>query len=91
MNAHRLEDWGPTPETPAGRPHLKAQVGARQEQRLAALPTGPKKWTRGPRDSGPKWLDQQAMKGISPKVAPPASVTQDQPAAGDPGPKQQIG
>ena len=51
--ARRLEDWEPTPETPAGRPHLKPQVGEHLEQRLAAPPTGPKPGTRLPRDSVP--------------------------------------
>ena len=45
LDALRLVDWGPTPETPAGRPHLKPQVGAHWEQRLAALSTGPRQQT----------------------------------------------
>ena len=71
MRARRLANWGPTHETPAGRPHLKPQVGGHLEQRLAAPPPGPKRRTRGqhdsvpkrphrPRDSSPKRLDQLA-------------------------------
>ena len=68
LRACRLADWGPTPETPAGHPHLKPQVGEHLEQRPAAPPTGPKQRTQcrvtqsqsGPalqRDSSPKRLD----------------------------------
>ena len=49
-----ISGLGPTPETPAGRPHLKSQVGAHLEQRLAAPPTGPKQQTGAPQDSVPK-------------------------------------
>ena len=41
-------DWGPTPETLAGCPHLKPQVSVHREQKLAASRTGPKRWTSWP-------------------------------------------
>ena len=42
--APRLADCAPTAETPAGRPHLKPQVGAHPVQWLAALRTGKQLW-----------------------------------------------
>ena len=67
MPATRLADWGPTPETLARRPNLKLRVGAHQEHRLAAPPTGTKQLTRGTHDSGPKRLDQPATRNSDPK------------------------
>ena len=69
MRARRLANWGPTHETPEGRPHLKPQVGEHLEQRLAAPPTGQKPQTEchvvqsqggpaRPRDSSPGRLDR---------------------------------
>ena len=54
MRAPRLADWGPTPETPAGCPHLKPGVGVHWEQRLAAPRTCPRWQTGSPQDSVPK-------------------------------------
>ena len=39
LPAPRLADWGPTPETPAGRPHLKPRVGAHAPGAEASCPT----------------------------------------------------
>ena len=53
LHAWRLADWGPTYETPEGRPHLKPQVGEHLELRLAAPATGPKPRTQVLHDSVP--------------------------------------
>ena len=70
LPAPRLADWGPTPETPAGRPHLKSQVGAHLEQRLAAPPTGPKQQTGAPQDSVPKRLHWPAVHDSGARLRP---------------------
>ena len=45
LQAPRSADWGPTTETPAGRPQLGPRVGVHQEQRLAAPHTSPRPQT----------------------------------------------
>ena len=67
MHTRRLANWGPTHETPEGRPHLKPQVGEHLEQRLAAPPTGPKPRTPVPRDSVPGW--PQPPETLKPRAA----------------------
>ena len=74
MSAPRLVDWGPTPENPAGRPHLKPRVGVHQEQRLVATPTGSKLQTPRRHYSGPKPLEPPARKTQSQSKP---SATQD--------------
>ena len=90
MHACRLANWGPTHETPEGRPHLKPQVGENLEQRLAAPPTGPKPGTEcrviqsqggpaRPRDSSPEQLDRP------PSTRPLARRAARSPSAGPAG------
>ena len=83
LPAPRLADWGPTPETPVGQPHLKPRVGAHQEQRLAAQRTGPRWQTSQPATQA------QSCRQANPTQLRPRAA--DQPAKHDSGPKQQIG